>query len=189
MTTAVPLVSFADVRKHYGEGTARVDALRGVSFDVMAGEVVGLRGPSGSGKTTVLNIVGCILAPSEGTVRLDRRAGLRRRPMAAQRSAAAAARDHRLHLPVSQSAAVSHQHRQCCAGAATRRTVARSGPPPRPRTARLSRRRATAGTRSRRSSRAARRSASPSPARSLTCRISSWPTSPPPRSIRNEPKW
>lgn len=70
MTTAAPLVSFANVRKHYGEGTARVDALRGVSFDVMAGEVVGLRGPSGSGKTTVLNIVGCILAPSEGTVRL-----------------------------------------------------------------------------------------------------------------------
>ncbi|MBK5960648.1 ABC transporter [Rhodoplanes elegans] len=65
-----PLVSFVDVRKHYGEGSARVDALRGVSFDVGAGEVVGLRGPSGSGKTTVLNIVGCILAPSEGTVRI-----------------------------------------------------------------------------------------------------------------------
>lgn len=70
MTEAVPLISFADVRKHYGEGTARVDALRGVSFEVAAGEVVGLRGPSGSGKTTVLNIVGCILAPSEGELRL-----------------------------------------------------------------------------------------------------------------------
>jgi putative ABC transport system ATP-binding protein len=70
MTEASPLISFADVRKHYGEGTARVDALRGVSFEVAAGEVVGLRGPSGSGKTTVLNIVGCILAPSEGELRL-----------------------------------------------------------------------------------------------------------------------
>lgn len=67
---ATPLVSFVDVKKHYGEGPARVDALRGVSFDVGAGEVVGLRGPSGSGKTTVLNIVGCILAPSAGTVRI-----------------------------------------------------------------------------------------------------------------------
>jgi putative ABC transport system ATP-binding protein len=71
MTEASPLISFADVRKHYGEGSARVDALRGVSFDVAAGEVVGLRGPSGSGKTTVLNIVGCILAPSEGELRLS----------------------------------------------------------------------------------------------------------------------
>ncbi|MFD2183366.1 ABC transporter ATP-binding protein [Rhodoplanes azumiensis] len=70
ISPAAPLVSFVDVRKHYGEGPARVDALRGVSFDVAAGEVVGLRGPSGSGKTTVLNIVGCILAPSEGTVRI-----------------------------------------------------------------------------------------------------------------------
>ncbi|NVO16328.1 MAG: ABC transporter ATP-binding protein [Rhodoplanes sp.] len=69
--TAAPLIAFVDVRKHYGEGTARVDALRGVSFDVSAGEVVGLRGPSGSGKTTVLNIVGCILAPSEGELRLS----------------------------------------------------------------------------------------------------------------------
>ncbi len=70
MSATVPLVSFADVKKHFGEGTARVDALRGVSFEVMAGEVVGLRGPSGSGKTTVLNIIGCILAPSQGTLRL-----------------------------------------------------------------------------------------------------------------------
>ncbi|MBI5110776.1 MAG: ABC transporter ATP-binding protein [Rhodovulum sp.] len=65
-----PLIAFTDVRKHYGEGETRVDALRGVSFTVAAGEVVGLRGPSGSGKTTVLNIVGCILAPSSGELRL-----------------------------------------------------------------------------------------------------------------------
>ncbi|MDC7785893.1 ABC transporter ATP-binding protein [Rhodoplanes sp. TEM] len=70
MTQAAPLIRFADVKKHYGEGTARVDALRGVSFEIGAGEVVGLRGPSGSGKTTVLNIVGCILAPSEGELTL-----------------------------------------------------------------------------------------------------------------------
>lgn len=70
MTQAAPLIRFAGVKKHYGEGTARVDALRGVSFDIGAGEVVGLRGPSGSGKTTVLNIVGCILAPSEGELSL-----------------------------------------------------------------------------------------------------------------------
>ena len=65
------LIDLDDVRKHFGEGTARVDALRGVSMQVRAGEVVGLRGPSGSGKTTLLNIVGCILAPSSGRVRLN----------------------------------------------------------------------------------------------------------------------
>jgi putative ABC transport system ATP-binding protein len=65
------LVELSDVRKHFGEGPARVDALRGVSFQVMAGQVVGLRGPSGSGKTTVLNIIGCILEPSSGRVTLE----------------------------------------------------------------------------------------------------------------------
>ena len=65
------LISLRDVRKHFGEGDARVDALRGIDLDVAAGQVVGLRGPSGSGKTTVLNIVGCILEPSSGRVELD----------------------------------------------------------------------------------------------------------------------
>jgi len=45
--------------------------LRGVSLAVGAGQVVGVRGPSGSGKTTLLNIVGCILEPSAGRVRLE----------------------------------------------------------------------------------------------------------------------
>jgi putative ABC transport system ATP-binding protein len=66
-----PLVELSDVRKHFGDGAARIDALRGVSFQVFPGQVVGLRGPSGSGKTTVLNIIGCILEPSSGRVRLD----------------------------------------------------------------------------------------------------------------------
>jgi putative ABC transport system ATP-binding protein len=65
------LVELVDVSKHFGEGSARVDALRGVSLRVLGGQVVGLRGPSGSGKTTVLNIVGCILAPSSGQLWLE----------------------------------------------------------------------------------------------------------------------
>jgi putative ABC transport system ATP-binding protein len=66
-----PLVVIEAVAKHYGEGTARVDALRDVSLSVAAGEVVALLGPSGSGKTTLLNIIGCILEPSAGKVTLD----------------------------------------------------------------------------------------------------------------------
>jgi putative ABC transport system ATP-binding protein len=47
-----------------------VPALRGVDLEVGYGEVVMLAGPSGSGKTTLLSIVGCILSPSSGSVRL-----------------------------------------------------------------------------------------------------------------------
>jgi putative ABC transport system ATP-binding protein len=69
--TRQPLIEIADVSKHYGEGEARVDALRGVDLTVHRGEVVALLGPSGSGKTTLLNIIGCIIDPTEGRVTLD----------------------------------------------------------------------------------------------------------------------
>jgi putative ABC transport system ATP-binding protein len=65
------IVDVANVSKHYGEGDARVDALKNVDLAVHAGEVVALLGPSGSGKTTLLNIIGCIIDPSAGKVTLD----------------------------------------------------------------------------------------------------------------------
>jgi len=66
-----PVIELQNISKHFGEGSARVDALRDVSFDVFPGTVIGLRGPSGSGKSTVLNIIGCIIEPSSGTMRLN----------------------------------------------------------------------------------------------------------------------
>ena len=66
-----PVVELKAISKHFGEGSARVDALREVSFDVFPGTVIGLRGPSGSGKSTVLNIIGCILEPNSGRMRLN----------------------------------------------------------------------------------------------------------------------
>src|SRR5687768_13051496 len=66
-----PVVELKNISKHFGEGSARVDALREVSFDVFPGTVIGLRGPSGSGKSTLLNVIGCILEPNSGSMRLN----------------------------------------------------------------------------------------------------------------------
>ncbi len=59
-------VSCHDVRKHFGEGDTRVEALRGVNFSASAGELSFLVGPSGCGKTTLLSVIAGILDPSGG---------------------------------------------------------------------------------------------------------------------------
>ena len=71
MNEQQPVVELKSIYKHFGEGPTRVDALRDISLDVYPGTVVGLRGPSGSGKSTVLNVIGCILEPNSGSMRLN----------------------------------------------------------------------------------------------------------------------
>jgi putative ABC transport system ATP-binding protein len=70
-TSTQALVELRSMSKHFGEGETRVDALRDVSLSVHPGSVIGLLGPSGSGKSTLLNVIGCIVEPSSGWMRLD----------------------------------------------------------------------------------------------------------------------
>jgi putative ABC transport system ATP-binding protein len=65
-----PVIEAIDTVKVLGEGAGRVQALKGVSFAVKGGELTLLMGPSGSGKTTLLSILGCMLTPTSGTVRV-----------------------------------------------------------------------------------------------------------------------
>ncbi len=54
----------------YGAGPAAVPALRDVSLSFSPGRLVLVMGPSGSGKTTLLSVLGCMLLPDEGDVRV-----------------------------------------------------------------------------------------------------------------------
>jgi putative ABC transport system ATP-binding protein len=65
------VIELAGVTRLYRDGEVSVEALRGVSFAVRAGEYLGIMGPSGSGKTTLLAILGLLDRPSDGSYRLD----------------------------------------------------------------------------------------------------------------------
>jgi len=61
------MIQVEQLSKYYG---ARA-AIRNLSFRIEPGEVVGFLGLNGAGKTTTLRILGCVLLPTSGTVRLD----------------------------------------------------------------------------------------------------------------------
>jgi putative ABC transport system ATP-binding protein len=64
------VVRLENVVKRYRTGGEVIAALAGVDFTAARGEMVTVIGPSGSGKSTMLNLVGLLDTPSEGTVRL-----------------------------------------------------------------------------------------------------------------------
>ncbi len=66
-----PVVELIQVIKLYKEGPQQVLAINGVSLALRNGEVVLIIGPSGSGKTTLLSMIGCILTPTAGDIRID----------------------------------------------------------------------------------------------------------------------
>jgi putative ABC transport system ATP-binding protein len=65
-----PVVEAVDIVRILGEGAWRVEALRGINLSLQGGELTLLMGPSGSGKTTLLSVLGCILSPTQGSVRV-----------------------------------------------------------------------------------------------------------------------
>jgi putative ABC transport system ATP-binding protein len=65
------ILQLQNIRREFKMGSEIVRALKGISFDVEAGEFLTIMGSSGSGKTTLLNTLGCLDKPSEGTYLLD----------------------------------------------------------------------------------------------------------------------
>jgi ABC-2 type transport system ATP-binding protein len=63
MNSALPAIEVSDLRKSYGD----VEAVRGVSFEVAAGEIFGFLGPNGAGKTTTINMLCTLARPSSGS--------------------------------------------------------------------------------------------------------------------------
>ena len=61
------MIHARDISKSYGN----IEALRGISFDIQPGEIVGLLGPNGAGKSTAIKIITGFLHPDAGTVVID----------------------------------------------------------------------------------------------------------------------
>jgi ABC-2 type transport system ATP-binding protein len=66
VSTAMPAIAVDALVHRYGDR----EALRGVSFEVAEGEILGLLGPNGGGKTTLFRVLSTLLRPTSGTVRV-----------------------------------------------------------------------------------------------------------------------
>lgn len=65
-----PIIEARNISKVLGAGAAEVQALKSVDLTLTGGKLTMLMGPSGSGKTTLLSILGCLLKPTEGSLRI-----------------------------------------------------------------------------------------------------------------------
>jgi len=65
-----PVVAGTDITRRYGAGDTAVDALKGVSLEVPAGELTAVMGPSGSGKSTLMHILAGLDEPTSGEVEI-----------------------------------------------------------------------------------------------------------------------
>ena len=65
-----PVLQLSQICKDFGEGDLVTHVLKQVDVTVYPGELVAIIGPSGSGKSTLLNIIGLLMSPTSGTLRL-----------------------------------------------------------------------------------------------------------------------
>ena len=65
------LLSLKNIYKNYLQGNMEIPVLKDINLDIDEGEYVAIMGPSGSGKSTMMNIIGCLDRPSQGSFLLD----------------------------------------------------------------------------------------------------------------------
>lgn len=64
-------IKLENIKKVYNMGEHQIFAINGISLTIQEGEMVAIMGSSGSGKSSLLNILGCLDRPTEGTYYLD----------------------------------------------------------------------------------------------------------------------
>ncbi len=71
MTAPAPTLRATGIVKTFVDGDVETRVLKGVDFEIQAGEFVALMGPSGSGKSTLLSILGTLLRPTSGEIEIQ----------------------------------------------------------------------------------------------------------------------
>lgn len=66
-----PILNLENVTRNYGTVPNQTQALRGITFQVMPGEFLGIMGSSGSGKSTLLNCIATVIQPTAGVIQID----------------------------------------------------------------------------------------------------------------------
>ena len=107
--STVPVMQAENIVKELGSGAGLVVAVKGVSLELVPGELTLLMGPSGSGKTTLLSILGCIMKPTAGSIRI---ADTVVDGLSAEGVGEGPPRAHRLHFPVLQPVSDPQRHRE-----------------------------------------------------------------------------